>query len=66
VGVTAHAMLDRPLPPGIVCTVRVIVRRDDDGTERNRVQRFEVLRIDEPKADPFAPQDGDDTEAGAA
>ena len=64
-GVSDLDTLDRPLPPGIVCTVRVVVRRDDDGTERNQVKRFEVLRIDEPEADPFAPQDGDDAEAGA-
>jgi len=65
-GVTDLDTLDRPLPPGIICTVRVVVRRDDDGTERNRVQRFEVLRIDEPATDPFAPQDGDDAVEGAA
>ena len=68
-GVSDFELLDRPLPPGIVCAVRLVVRRDDDGTERNRVQRFEVLRIDAPEAEPFAPSDrepGDDAEAGAA
>jgi hypothetical protein len=49
------------VPPGrIRCNVRVALRRDDDGTERNRVTRFDVLRVDEPERDPFAPADGAD------
>jgi len=65
-GITELVTNDRPLPPGIVCAVRVVLRRDDDGNERNQVKRLDVLRIDEPKPDPFAPQDGDAAEAGAA
>lgn len=53
------------VPPGrIRCKVRIALRRDDDGTERNRVTRFDVLRVDEPERDPFAPADG--TDAGDA
>lgn len=44
-GVTSLDMLDRPLPPGIVCNVRVVVRTDDDGVERNRVTRFDVVDV---------------------
>ena len=64
-GVTDFDQLDGPLPAGIVCKVRVVKRTDDDGTERNRIRTFDVLRIEEPKADPFAPQDGDDAGRGA-
>jgi len=63
--VTDLAQLEKPLPTGIIrCRVRVALRRDDDGTERNRVRGFDVLGIDEPERDPFAPADGaatDDT-----
>ena len=60
------------LPGRIRCRMRVALRRDDDGTEYNRVRRFDVLGIDAPEADPFAPAEdaeGDatpaDTDAGA-
>ena len=69
-GVTDFDLLDRPLPPGIVCKLRVVVRRDDDGAERNRVKSFEVLRVEQPKPDPFAPKPSDlehgDADRGAA
>lgn len=46
------------VPPGRVrCAVRVALRHDDDGTERNTVKGFNVLRIEEPERDPFAPAD---------
>lgn len=49
------------VPPGrIRCAVRVALRTDDDGVQFNRVRRFDVLRIDEPQADPFAPADDTD------
>jgi len=50
-GVTSLDMLDRPLPPGIVCDVKVALRVDDDGTERNRVVSFAVVEV---LADPSA------------
>lgn len=58
-GITRLEQLEGPaVPPGrIRCKVRVALRRDDDGTERNRIIRFDVLRIDEPERDPFAPAD---------
>ncbi len=55
-GVTALEQLERPLPPGIRCKVKLALRKDDDGTEYNRVKRFEVVGIDAPEADAFAPQ----------
>ncbi len=54
-GVTCLEQLDRPLPPGIRCRVKVALRRDDDGNEHNRVKHFEVLGIDPPEDDAFAP-----------
>lgn len=56
-GVSSLEHLERPLPRGIVATVKAVLRRDNDGTERNRVRRFDVLHIEAPEADPFAPGD---------
>jgi len=56
-GVTALEQLERPLPPGIRCRVKLALRRDDDGTEYNRLRAFEVVGIDEPEQDAFAPQE---------
>lgn len=58
--VTEWVQLDSPLPAGIVCQVNVVLHQEDDGSERNRVRSFEVLRIDPPTADPFAPSDDPD------
>lgn len=52
-GVVSLDMLERPLPPGMVCDVRVTVRADDDGVERNRVSSFAVVEVlADPSADP--------------
>ena len=59
-GVTTLDQLNRPLPRGIRCKVRVALRTDDGGAQFNRVRSFEVVGIDPPEANPFAPQlDGD-------
>jgi hypothetical protein len=50
-GVTSLDMLDRPLPGGFVCDVKVALRVDDDGVERNRVVSFAVVAV---LADPTA------------
>jgi hypothetical protein len=44
----------------------VVVRKDDDGIEQNRIRRIKFLRIE--PADAFAPPDsgGDDTSVDAA
>ena len=62
-GIVSGEQMERPLPRGIRCKVTAVVRRDDDGIERNRVRSFEVVGIDAPVADPFAPKpegDGDE------
>jgi hypothetical protein len=53
-GVTSLDMLDRPLPGGFVCDVKVALRVDDDGVERNRVVSFAVVAV---LADPTADDD---------
>jgi len=54
-GVTSVEQLETPLPRGIRCKVKLVLRRDDDGNERNRIRTFEVVGIDTPKPDAFAP-----------
>lgn len=54
-GITSPAQMELPLPRGIRCKVRVTLRTDDDGTQYNRVRSFEVIGIDPPETDPFAP-----------
>jgi len=62
-GVTSLDQLERPLPPGIRCRVKLVLRKDDDGTEHNRVRSFEVVGIDKPEDDAFAPQSDSNEEA---
>jgi hypothetical protein len=52
-GVARLEQLERPLPQGIRCRVRLVVHRDDDGSERNRVRSLAVIGIEPP--DPFTP-----------
>ncbi|MEQ8209402.1 MAG: hypothetical protein RH917_06180 [Lacipirellulaceae bacterium] len=56
-GVTSLEQLEKPLPLGIRCRVKLALRKGDDGSEFNRVTLFEVLGIDPPEVDPFAPAD---------
>jgi hypothetical protein len=58
-GVTSLDQLEQPLPKGIRCRVKLALRRDDEGNERNRVRTFEVIGIDEQKPDAFAPAEVD-------
>jgi len=52
-GVTDLDQLEQPLPQGIRCKVKLALRREDDGSEFNRVRSFEVIGIDDdPIADP--------------
>jgi len=56
-GIRSLEQLDNPLPEGIRCNVQLALRRDDDGTEYNRVRSFEVTGVDPPEPEPFAPVD---------
>ena len=55
IGVTSLDQLERPIPQGIRCKVKLALRRDDDGNERNRVNSFAFVGIDPPEVEPFAP-----------
>ncbi|MCB9852653.1 MAG: DUF669 domain-containing protein [Phycisphaerales bacterium] len=67
-GITTLDQLEGDLPPGIRCRCKVALRTDDDGVTFNRLRRFDVVGIDTPQADPFAPTDdvGPDTDADAS
>ncbi len=54
-GVTSVEQLETPLPAGIRCNVKLTLRRDDDGTEYNRVRAFDVTGIDSADDTDFAP-----------
>ncbi len=61
-GVTSLEQLERPLPVGIIGKAKVTLRKNDDGTEYNRVNRLDVVGIETPEPEPFAPSDDrDDT-----
>jgi hypothetical protein len=44
-GVVSLDQLERPVPPGIVCRLFVVIRNDDDGKSYNRVTSYEVVDI---------------------
>ena len=48
--------LEQPLPQGIRCAVRVVLRKDDDGITFNKVKTFAVVGIDALEQDAFAPK----------
>lgn len=56
-GVSDLAQLEQPLPRFIRVKAKVVLRRDDDGAEYNRVRRFDVIGLDTPEQDEFAPAD---------
>jgi len=66
IGVTSLEQLEQPLPKGIRCRVKLALRRDDNGDERNRVRLFEVIGIDTPEPDPFAPPEESPSDAPEA
>ena len=61
-GVTSLEQLENPLPKYIRCKCKVAHRKEDNGTESNRLRSFDVLGIDVPEPDPFAPDDKDTIE----
>ncbi len=54
-GIEHPSQLERPLPDGIIIAARVALRRTDDGAEFNRVVRFDVVAVEPPAPEPFAP-----------
>jgi hypothetical protein len=66
-GITSPAQLSAPYPPPgmrVHAHANVVLRKDDDGSERNEVRNFEVLSHEEEPKDEFAPRD--DELAGGA
>jgi hypothetical protein len=59
-GVKDLSQLDSPLPEGIVVKAKVAIQNWDNGAERNQVVRFDVVSIEAPAPDPYAPRDGQD------
>ncbi len=55
-GFTSPQQLEQPVPRWLRCRVTVVLRCDDDGTERNSVRMFELIEFDQPVPDPFAPE----------
>jgi hypothetical protein len=55
IGIERPEQLEEPIPPGILLRVKVVLRRDDDGNETNKVTRFEYAGIE--PGDAFAPKD---------
>lgn len=55
IGVKMLEQLERPIPQGMRCKVRLSLRKNDQGDEFNAVKAFEVIGIDPPEVEPFAP-----------
>lgn len=54
IGLMDFDSLSKPTPQGILCRVRVALRRNDEGDEWNEARRFQFAGTEAP--DPFAPQ----------
>ena len=54
-GINSLEQMERHFHEGIIINARVSLRRDDGGTESNRVVRFDVVAVEPPEPDPFAP-----------
>jgi hypothetical protein len=50
------AQLDRALPQGIIVQAKVVLHRDDDGIERNKVKAIRLVGIEPAEPEPFAPR----------
>jgi hypothetical protein len=62
-GVTDLEQLERSLPPGILIRAKIALRKNDDGTEHNRVVRFEPAGIE--PGDAFEPPPESDDQVSA-
>jgi hypothetical protein len=62
IGVTTPEQLEQPLPPGILIRGKVVIHRDDDGNEVNRLKYFDCIGVE--PGDAFEPKDDAD-QAGA-
>jgi len=52
-GIYKLEQCEKPVPPGIFCKVKVVIRVDDEGTQRNRVTHIEAGGVrKDPTGDP--------------
>src|SRR5438128_164679 len=56
-GIKRPEQLERPLPDGIIVAAKVALRRADDAGEFNRITKFDVVSVEKPEPEPFAPID---------
>lgn len=57
-GITGKAQLQQAFPRDrFVCKLFVTERKLDDGTKANEIKSFEIVRVQEPEVNPFAPQE---------
>lgn len=54
-GITSALQLDDPLPEGFIVAAKVVLQTGDDGRAFNKVRSFDVIAVEPPKPDPFAP-----------
>jgi hypothetical protein len=57
-GIKGKSQLELPLPRGIRCNIRVVKRESANGDDYNEVKEFQVIGIDPPQLDAFAPGTG--------
>jgi hypothetical protein len=62
IGISKPAMMEQALPKGIRCKCKLALRKDDQGNESNRLKTFEVIGIDKPTVDEFAPETDEQTD----
>ena len=56
IGIDNGEKMKRPLPAErFVCRLYVVIRAGDDGIERNEITSIELIRVQDPPVDPFAP-----------
>ncbi len=59
-GITNKGQIEAPLPLDrrIRCSLKVVLRKSDQGNDYNEVRSFEVVGVDPVEVDPFAPTQG--------
>jgi hypothetical protein len=63
-GITTLDQLEQPLPQGIKCRVKIVTRQNDSGETYNVVRDFDVIGVEPPATDPFAPESQADDSGG--
>lgn len=57
IGVSDLSQLDNPLPAIFHCSVRLVLHKDDQGEERNKIRQFAVTGFADKPRDAYAPTD---------